>query len=85
MALVGGNISCGNIYVCLLQIVNGTYFYMITSVFRGRDNVHGTATRYGQEIPGIESRWGRNFSHPPNLLNSGSRVIFGSKLTGAWL
>jgi hypothetical protein len=29
----------------LLQIVNGTYFYMITSVFRDRDNVHGIATR----------------------------------------
>ena len=27
----------------------------------GRDNSVGTATRYGLDGPGIESRWGRDF------------------------
>ena len=30
-----------------------------------RDIVAGTATRYGLEGPGIESRWRCNFTHPP--------------------
>jgi hypothetical protein len=29
----------------------------------GRDIVVGLATRYGLDGPGIESRWGRDFSH----------------------
>jgi hypothetical protein len=30
----------------------------------GRDSSVGIATRYGQDGPGIESRWGRDFPHP---------------------
>jgi hypothetical protein len=30
----------------------------------GRDSSVGIATRYGLDGPGIESRWGRNFSQP---------------------
>jgi hypothetical protein len=30
----------------------------------GRDSVDGTATRYGLNGPGIESRWRRDFPHP---------------------
>jgi hypothetical protein len=30
---------------------------------RGQDSVVGIATRYGLDGPGIESRWGRDFSH----------------------
>ena len=30
----------------------------------GRDSSVGIATRYGLHGPGIESRWGRDFSHP---------------------
>jgi hypothetical protein len=30
----------------------------------GRDSVVGIATRYGLDGPGIESRWGRDFSQP---------------------
>ena len=37
-----------------------TYTY-ITGV--GRDSSVGIATRYGLDGPGIESRWGRDFSH----------------------
>jgi hypothetical protein len=28
----------------------------------------GIATRYGLNGPGIESRWGRDFPHPPRLF-----------------
>ena len=31
----------------------------------GRDSVVGIATRYGLDGPGIESRWRRDFPHPP--------------------
>jgi hypothetical protein len=31
---------------------------------RGRDSVVDIATRYGMEGTRIESRWGRDFSHP---------------------
>jgi hypothetical protein len=30
----------------------------------GRDSSVGTATRYGVDGPGIESRWGLDFPHP---------------------
>ena len=30
----------------------------------GRDSSVDTATRYGLDGPGIESRWGRDFPHP---------------------
>jgi hypothetical protein len=30
----------------------------------GRDSSVGIATRYGLDCPEIESRWGRDFSHP---------------------
>ena len=31
----------------------------------GRDSAVGIATGYGLDGPGIESRWGRDFPHPP--------------------
>jgi hypothetical protein len=44
------------------------------------------ATRYGQDGPGIKSRWGRDFPHPssrhwgpPSLLYNGYRVFPGGK------
>jgi hypothetical protein len=57
------------------------------SVFRdkvvGRDGVVGIATHYGMDIPGIKSRWRRDFPHscrpavgPPSLLYNGYRVSF---------
>ena len=30
----------------------------------GRDSSAGIATRYGQDGPGIDTRWGRDFSNP---------------------
>ena len=48
-----------------------------------RDSSVGTATRYGLDVPGIESRWGRDFrtrpDHtwgPSSLLYNGYRVSF---------
>jgi hypothetical protein len=35
--------------------------------FWGRDSSVGTATSYGLDGPGIESRWGREFSHSSRL------------------
>ena len=41
----------------------------------GRHSAVGIATRYGLDSPGIESRWGRNFPHPPSLRYNGYRVL----------
>jgi hypothetical protein len=53
---------------------------------RSRDSVLGTATRYGLEGPGIESRWDeifRTYPHqllgPPSLLYNGYRLFSGGK------
>jgi hypothetical protein len=49
------------------------------------------STDYGLDDPGIESRWGRDFSHtsrtalgPPSLLYNEYRVFPGGKAAGAW-
>jgi hypothetical protein len=51
----------------------------------------GIATRYGLDIPAIESQWGRDFPHPsrtalapPSLLYNGYRVFPGGKAARAW-
>jgi hypothetical protein len=51
----------------------------------------GIATDYGLDGAGIESRWGRDFSHtsrpapgPPSLLYKGYRIFPGGKAAGAW-
>jgi len=38
--------------------------WTVTKLNWGRDSVVDTATRYGLDGPGIESRWGRDFPHP---------------------
>ena len=51
-----------------------------------------TATAYGLDCPGIESRWGGEFFRirpdqpwgPLNLLYNGYRVFPGGKAAGAW-
>jgi len=53
------------------RVVGGTYGYHIvicglfTDAVVCRDSVAGTETRYGLDDPGIESRCGRDFPHPP--------------------
>ena len=37
--------------------------YLLHTIFLGRNSSVGTATRYGLDGPGIESRWGRDFLH----------------------
>jgi hypothetical protein len=61
------------------------------NIFRvGRDSSVGIATRYGLDGTGIESRWGRDISHPPNRTYgppsppyNGYRVFPGGKAAGA--
>jgi hypothetical protein len=67
-------------------IIPGTYFCC------GPGISVGTATGYGLDGPGIESRWGCDFFHtrpdrpwgPPSLLHNGYRVFPGGKAAGAW-
>jgi hypothetical protein len=48
---------------------------------RGRDGSFGIATRNGQDGPGIESRWGRDFPHPsrPTLWDHPASYTMGSE------
>ena len=39
--------------------------YLMQNMPRVRDSSVGTETRYGLDVPGIESRWGLDFLHPP--------------------
>jgi hypothetical protein len=58
----------------------------------GRDSVVSTATRYGLDGPGIESRWGRDFPHPSRLALGPTQppiqwvpgLFRGGKAAGAW-
>jgi hypothetical protein len=48
----------------------------------GRDSVVGIATRYGLDGPGIESRWGRDFSHtsrPALVLTTHPQLALGQE------
>ena len=72
-----------------MKDVNGQYDY-IHGHFTGnspdyvsRESVVGTATYYGPDGPGIESRWGARFPHPsrsplgpPSFLYKGYRASF---------
>jgi hypothetical protein len=58
----------------------------------GRDSVVGTATRYGLDGPGIESRCGRDFPQPSRpalgptqpLIQLVPSLFPGGKAAGAW-
>ena len=58
----------------------------------GRDNVNGIATRYRLDGPGIKSRWGRDFPHPPRSalrptqppIKCVQSLFPGDKADGAW-
>ena len=57
-----------------------------------RNSSVGIATRYGLNVPGIESRWGGEIFHnrpdrswgPPSLLYNGYRVSPGGKAAKEW-
>jgi len=57
-----------------------------------RDTLLGIATRYGLDVPGIESRWGGEIFRtcpdrpwgPPSLLYNWYLVFPGGKATGTW-
>jgi hypothetical protein len=59
---------------CIIQEVSDTAesletaldivtFYVLVTSFRGPGSSVGIGTGYGLDDPGIESRWGRDFSH----------------------
>jgi len=72
-----------------LQACNGTALPLpLPSSMRGRDRSVGTATRYGLDGPGIESRWiFRNHPDrpwgPTSRLYNGYRVFLEGKAAGA--
>ena len=58
-----------------------------TVIASGRNSSVDTATRYGLDGPGVESRWGRRPDRswgPSSLLYNGYRVSPGGKAAGAW-
>ena len=42
---------------------NASQIFGSEYLFTGPGSVVGIATAYGLDVPGIESRWGRDFSH----------------------
>jgi len=79
----------------LVLLADSVVFDVLCSIIiqqRSRDNAVGIATRFRLDGPGIESPWGRDFSHPsrpaldsPSLLHKGYRVFHGGKAAGTWL
>jgi hypothetical protein len=68
-------------------------FVLLQNLHVGRDSSVGIATRYRLDGPGIESRWGRDFPHPPTLALRPTQTpiqwvlgLFpgGGKAAGAW-
>jgi hypothetical protein len=69
------------------------FYVILVHNFVDRDSAVGIATRYELYSPGIECRWGRDFSRPSrparvpdplSLVCNGYRVLLGSKAAGAW-
>jgi len=60
-------------------------------LYVGWDNSVDIAARYGKDSPGIETRWERDFSHPPRPTLGPiqrpvqwARVILGGRAAGLW-
>ena len=49
----------------LAELFESTAFVTVIILSVGRDSSVGIATRCEFDGPGIESRWGRDFPHPP--------------------
>ena len=76
--------------VCYLFCIYIHHFIFKDTVV-GRDNSVSIATRYGLDCPGIEFRWGRDFSHPSRPALGTTQppiqwvlVFPGFKTAGAW-
>jgi hypothetical protein len=54
-----------DIYIFVHIAYHNSVILTTRSSFVGRDSVDGIAIRYGLDDPGIESRGGRDFPHPP--------------------
>ena len=77
-------------HICLLM----TYRMFLTILnfkCEGRDSSVGIATRYGLDVPGIDSRYGRDFPNPfrpalgpTSLLYNAYRIFAGGKAAETW-
>jgi hypothetical protein len=66
-------------------------FLSLYPFFMSRDSSVGIATRYGLDGPGIESRWGRDFTYPSisalgftSLIYNGYWFLPRGNAVGAW-
>jgi hypothetical protein len=76
----------------IAHLIFPDFFPQIFFLVGDRNSSVGIATCYRLGGPGIESLWGRDFSHPsrktrgpPSLLYNGYRVSPGIKTNGTWL
>jgi hypothetical protein len=81
-----------------MSIITSVHFVIIQKInwnlikLVGRDSSVGMATRYGLDGPRIESRWGRDFSHPSRSALGPTQppvqwvpgLFPGGKAAGAW-
>jgi hypothetical protein len=56
------------VYLFICPFIYGVLiYYLFIYLFMERDSSVGIATRYGLDVPGIESRWGRDFPQPSRV------------------
>ena len=54
------------VVIIIIIIIIIIFIFIIIIINVGRDGSVGIATRYGLDVPIIESRWGRDFPHVYN-------------------
>ena len=75
---------CVCVCVCLCVCVYVCVCVCVWERGRGRDSSVGIATRYGLDGPGIDSRWGRDFSAPVQT-GRGAHPAYYTMATGSFL
>ena len=60
-------IVCLNHVFVFQRLLHNLLLLLLLLLFVGRDSSVGIATRHGLDGPGIEPRWGRDFSHPSRM------------------
>ena len=84
--------TCGYIQVDVKTVDYKAIFKIFKVSTVGRDSVVGIATRNGLDGLGIESRWGRDFPHPPRPALGPTQphiqwvpgLLPGGKAAGKW-
>ena len=81
------DVSVGG-FLCPLHsgdvILKPPIFQVLNLYFVGRDSSAGTATRYGLDDPGIESRSARDFPHLSRQTLGLPCLFPGDKVAGVW-